>query len=61
MTQSERFYSTYRIYQKKAKEELETQEHMERRMQAVLSLKNNITSNRVQVLVHRSVVKQLID
>ncbi|XP_006016305.1 cilia- and flagella-associated protein 74 isoform X2 [Alligator sinensis] len=35
-----------RIYQKKAKEELETQEHMERRMQAVLSLKNNITSNR---------------
>uniref|UniRef100_A0A7M4F678 Cilia and flagella associated protein 74 n=1 Tax=Crocodylus porosus TaxID=8502 RepID=A0A7M4F678_CROPO len=44
------FYSTYRIYQKKAKEELETREHMERRMQAVLSLKNNITSNRVQVL-----------
>uniref|UniRef100_A0A8C3SQ21 Cilia and flagella associated protein 74 n=1 Tax=Chelydra serpentina TaxID=8475 RepID=A0A8C3SQ21_CHESE len=38
--------STSRIRQKKAKEELKTQEHMEKRMQAVLSLKNNITSNR---------------
>ncbi|KAG6936331.1 cilia and flagella associated protein 74 [Chelydra serpentina] len=38
--------SMSRIRQKKAKEELKTQEHMEKRMQAVLSLKNNITSNR---------------
>ncbi|CAM4654020.1 unnamed protein product [Lepidochelys olivacea] len=38
--------SMSRIHQKEAKEELKTQEHMEKRMQAVLSLKNNITSNR---------------
>nr|XP_042708763.1 cilia- and flagella-associated protein 74 isoform X3 [Chrysemys picta bellii] len=38
--------SMSRIRQKEAKEELKTQEHMEKRMQAVLSLKNNITSNR---------------
>uniref|UniRef100_A0A674KCZ4 Cilia and flagella associated protein 74 n=1 Tax=Terrapene triunguis TaxID=2587831 RepID=A0A674KCZ4_9SAUR len=42
----ERLYSTNRIRQKEAKEELKTQEHMEKRMQAVLSLKNSITSNR---------------
>ncbi|XP_067167291.1 cilia- and flagella-associated protein 74 isoform X3 [Apteryx mantelli] len=35
-----------RIHEKNAEEELKTQEHMERRMQAVLSLKNSITSNR---------------
>ncbi|XP_068772053.1 cilia- and flagella-associated protein 74 isoform X5 [Struthio camelus] len=35
-----------RIHEENAKEELKTQEHMERRMQAVLSLKNSITSNR---------------
>ncbi|XP_032304690.1 cilia- and flagella-associated protein 74 isoform X2 [Coturnix japonica] len=35
-----------RIHEKNAKEEAKTQEHMERRMQAVLSLKNSITSNR---------------
>uniref|UniRef100_A0A8C0FZ05 Cilia and flagella associated protein 74 n=1 Tax=Chelonoidis abingdonii TaxID=106734 RepID=A0A8C0FZ05_CHEAB len=38
--------SMSRIRQKEAKEELKTQKHMEKRMQAVLSLKNNITSNR---------------
>ncbi|XP_067423281.1 cilia- and flagella-associated protein 74 isoform X1 [Emydura macquarii macquarii] len=38
--------SMLRIRQKEAKEELRTQEHMEKRIQAVLSLKNNITSNR---------------
>uniref|UniRef100_A0A8C8RFE7 Cilia and flagella associated protein 74 n=1 Tax=Pelusios castaneus TaxID=367368 RepID=A0A8C8RFE7_9SAUR len=38
--------SMSRIHQKEAKEELKTQEHMEKRIQAVLSLKNSITSNR---------------
>ncbi|NXS10840.1 CFA74 protein, partial [Neodrepanis coruscans] len=38
--------STARIHEKIAKEEVKTQEHMERRIQAVLSLKSNITSNR---------------
>ncbi|XP_025038457.2 cilia- and flagella-associated protein 74 isoform X2 [Pelodiscus sinensis] len=38
--------SMSRVRQKEAKEELKTWEHMEKRMQAVLSLKNNITSNR---------------
>ncbi|XP_021273277.1 cilia- and flagella-associated protein 74 isoform X3 [Numida meleagris] len=38
--------SMARIHEKNAKEEAKTQEHMERRMQAVLSLKNSITSNR---------------
>ncbi|XP_010123969.1 PREDICTED: uncharacterized protein CFAP74 [Chlamydotis macqueenii] len=38
--------SMARIHEKNAKEELKTQEHMERRIQAVLSLKNSITSNR---------------
>uniref|UniRef100_A0A8B9NP56 Cilia and flagella associated protein 74 n=1 Tax=Accipiter nisus TaxID=211598 RepID=A0A8B9NP56_9AVES len=42
----ERFYFAYRIHEKNAKEEAKTQEHMERRIQAVLSLKNSITSNR---------------
>ncbi|NXA40257.1 CFA74 protein, partial [Eudromia elegans] len=35
-----------RIQEKNAEEELKSQEHMERRIQAVLSLKNSITSNR---------------
>ncbi|NWX89254.1 CFA74 protein, partial [Nothoprocta pentlandii] len=35
-----------RIHEKNAEEELKSQEHMERRIQAVLSLKNSITSNR---------------
>ncbi|NXE76327.1 CFA74 protein, partial [Cochlearius cochlearius] len=34
------------IHEKNAKEEVKTQEHMERRIQAVLSLRNSITSNR---------------
>ncbi|XP_009323419.1 PREDICTED: uncharacterized protein CFAP74 [Pygoscelis adeliae] len=38
--------SMARIHEKNAKEEVKTQEHMERRIQAVLSLKNSITSNR---------------
>ncbi|XP_069638834.1 cilia- and flagella-associated protein 74 isoform X2 [Haliaeetus albicilla] len=38
--------SIARIHEKNAKEEAKTQEHMERRIQAVLSLKNSITSNR---------------
>ncbi|XP_074831693.1 cilia- and flagella-associated protein 74 [Carettochelys insculpta] len=38
--------SMSRIHQQEAKEELKTREIMEKRMQAVLSLKNNITSNR---------------
>ncbi|XP_061869134.1 cilia- and flagella-associated protein 74 [Colius striatus] len=38
--------SIARIHEKNAKEEVKTQEHMERRIQAVLSLKNSITSNR---------------
>ncbi|NXA02992.1 CFA74 protein, partial [Sapayoa aenigma] len=38
--------STARIQEKIAKEEVKTQEHMERRIQAVLSLKTSITSNR---------------
>ncbi|KAM6191797.1 cilia- and flagella-associated protein 74 [Sarcoramphus papa] len=38
--------SMARIREKNAKEEVKTQEHMERRIQAVLSLKNSITSNR---------------
>ncbi|XP_075629373.1 cilia- and flagella-associated protein 74 isoform X2 [Balearica regulorum gibbericeps] len=38
--------SMARIHEKNAKEEVETQEHMERRIQAVLSLKTSITSNR---------------
>uniref|UniRef100_A0A663E0U3 Cilia and flagella associated protein 74 n=1 Tax=Aquila chrysaetos chrysaetos TaxID=223781 RepID=A0A663E0U3_AQUCH len=42
----ERFYFAYRIHEKNAKEEAKNQEHMERRIQAVLSLKNSITSNR---------------
>uniref|UniRef100_A0A8C3II09 Cilia and flagella associated protein 74 n=1 Tax=Chrysemys picta bellii TaxID=8478 RepID=A0A8C3II09_CHRPI len=52
--------SMSRIRQKEAKEELKTQEHMEKRMQAVLSLKNNITSNRVPLRLLRLVVMQLI-
>ncbi|XP_064381499.1 cilia- and flagella-associated protein 74 isoform X3 [Dromaius novaehollandiae] len=35
-----------RIHEKNAEEEMKTREHMERKMQAVLSLKNSITSNR---------------
>ncbi|XP_041275777.1 cilia- and flagella-associated protein 74 [Onychostruthus taczanowskii] len=35
-----------RIHEKNAKEEAKAQEHMERRIQAVLSLKTSITSNR---------------
>ncbi|XP_010014079.1 PREDICTED: uncharacterized protein CFAP74, partial [Nestor notabilis] len=38
--------STARIREKNAKEEVKTQEHMERRIQAVLSLKTSLTSNR---------------
>ncbi|NXU91593.1 CFA74 protein, partial [Xiphorhynchus elegans] len=38
--------STARIHEKIAKEEEKTQEHMERRIQAVLSLKSSIASNR---------------
>ncbi|KAJ7395496.1 cilia- and flagella-associated protein 74 [Pitangus sulphuratus] len=38
--------STARIHDKIAKEEEKTREHMERRIQAVLSLKTSITSNR---------------
>ncbi|NWV02969.1 CFA74 protein, partial [Ptilonorhynchus violaceus] len=38
--------STARIHEKNAKEEVKAQEHMERRIQAVLSLKTSITSNR---------------
>ncbi|NXD82297.1 CFA74 protein, partial [Halcyon senegalensis] len=38
--------SIARIHEKNAKEVVKTQEHMERRIQAVLSLKNSITSNR---------------
>ncbi|POI35726.1 hypothetical protein CIB84_000522 [Bambusicola thoracicus] len=38
--------SLKKIHEEKAKEEAKTQEHMERRIQAVLSLKNSITSNR---------------
>ncbi|NWH65694.1 CFA74 protein, partial [Geococcyx californianus] len=38
--------SMARIREKNAKEEMKIQEHMERRIQAVLSLKNSITSNR---------------
>ncbi|XP_051493216.1 cilia- and flagella-associated protein 74 [Apus apus] len=38
--------SMARVHEKNAKEEAKTREHMERRIQAVLSLKNSITSNR---------------
>ncbi|XP_068027514.1 cilia- and flagella-associated protein 74 isoform X1 [Anomalospiza imberbis] len=38
--------SMSRIHEKNAKEEAKAQEHMERRIQAVLSLKTSITSNR---------------
>ncbi|XP_040389132.1 cilia- and flagella-associated protein 74 isoform X1 [Cygnus olor] len=38
--------SMARIHEENAKEEVKTQEHMEKRIQAVLSLKNSITSNR---------------
>ncbi|NXF19794.1 CFA74 protein, partial [Rhodinocichla rosea] len=38
--------SMARIHEKNAKEEAKAQEHMERRIQAVLSLKSSITSNR---------------
>ncbi|NXM79435.1 CFA74 protein, partial [Oenanthe oenanthe] len=38
--------SMARIHEKNAKEEVKAQEHMERRRQAVLSLKTSITSNR---------------
>ncbi|NXY68585.1 CFA74 protein, partial [Glareola pratincola] len=38
--------SMARIHEKNAKEEVKTREHMERRIQAVLSLKTSITSNR---------------
>ncbi|NWW86656.1 CFA74 protein, partial [Rhynochetos jubatus] len=38
--------SMARIHEEKAKEEVKAQEHMERRIQAVLSLKNSIASNR---------------
>ncbi|NXS26485.1 CFA74 protein, partial [Pomatostomus ruficeps] len=38
--------STARIREKNAKEEVKAREHMERRIQAVLSLKTSITSNR---------------
>ncbi|XP_009982949.1 PREDICTED: uncharacterized protein CFAP74, partial [Tauraco erythrolophus] len=41
--------SMARIHEKNAKEEAKTQEHMERRIQAVLSLKNSITSNRAKL------------
>lgn len=46
----ERFNFAYRIHEKNAKEEVKAQEHMERRIQAVLSLKTSITSNRVLLL-----------
>lgn len=55
----ERFYFAYRIHEKNAKEEVKTQEHMERRIQAVLSLKNSITSNRVLLLRLRWGMKKL--
>ncbi|XP_053941874.1 cilia- and flagella-associated protein 74 [Cuculus canorus] len=38
--------SMARVHEKNAKEEVKIREHMERRIQAVLSLKNSITSNR---------------
>ncbi|NXD62591.1 CFA74 protein, partial [Eolophus roseicapillus] len=38
--------SMARTHEKNAKEEVKTQEHMERRIQAVLSLKTSLTSNR---------------
>ncbi|NXQ80170.1 CFA74 protein, partial [Nyctibius grandis] len=41
--------SMARIHEKTAKEEAQTREHMERRIQAVLSLKNSITSNREKI------------
>ncbi|NXY44719.1 CFA74 protein, partial [Ceuthmochares aereus] len=37
--------SMARVHEKNAKEEVKNREHMERRIQAVLSLKNSITSN----------------
>uniref|UniRef100_A0A8C3PPI6 Cilia and flagella associated protein 74 n=1 Tax=Calidris pygmaea TaxID=425635 RepID=A0A8C3PPI6_9CHAR len=40
------FYFAYRIHERNAKEEVKTREHMERRIQAVLSLKTSIASNR---------------
>ncbi|NXY13595.1 CFA74 protein, partial [Atrichornis clamosus] len=43
--------STTRIHEKIAKEEVKAQEHMERRIQAVLSLKNSITSNREKLQI----------
>uniref|UniRef100_A0A8D0GUN6 Cilia and flagella associated protein 74 n=1 Tax=Sphenodon punctatus TaxID=8508 RepID=A0A8D0GUN6_SPHPU len=46
-----------RIRQKEAKEELKSREHMEKRMHAVLSLKNNITSNRVLLQLLRSALR----
>lgn len=55
----EKFYFAYRIHEKNAKEEAKTQEHMERRIQAVLSLKNSITSNRVLLLWLRWGIKKL--
>ncbi|RLV95065.1 hypothetical protein DV515_00012935, partial [Chloebia gouldiae] len=42
--------SMARIHEKNAKEEAKAREHMERRIQAVLSLKTSITSNRVLLL-----------
>ncbi|KAM7083728.1 LOW QUALITY PROTEIN: cilia- and flagella-associated protein 74 [Ciconia maguari] len=41
--------SMARIHEKNAKEEVKTREHMERRIQAVLSLKTSITSNRAKL------------
>ncbi|NWH75655.1 CFA74 protein, partial [Piaya cayana] len=38
--------SMARVHEKNAKEEVKNREHMERRIQAVLSLKNSITSNK---------------
>lgn len=43
----ETFYFAYRIHEENAKEEERAREHMERRIQAVLSLKTSIASSRV--------------
>ncbi|XP_065552467.1 cilia- and flagella-associated protein 74 isoform X1 [Lathamus discolor] len=53
--------SMARIREKNAKEEAKTQEHMERRIQAVLSLKTSLTSNRekLQAVQARNKAKAL--
>ncbi|NWI86011.1 CFA74 protein, partial [Pitta sordida] len=49
--------STARIHEKIAKEEAQSQEHMERRIQAVLSLKSSITSNREKLQTFQVLTK----